>query len=231
MTSYEEVFQGVENRTCRFGILLESTVHSTIHRKYCGTILSNGNPIYTGGLAMVLPKDSMHTEVMSLATLKITDAVTVPSLEEFYSTTGSCSAELATSLPFQKLQLFFIIAFCTGFLFLTVVVIKWTLNRIGPSTDDQDEYRSRDLNRRQEGLLPLHLNGRGDPGLPCLRVHMTILRDGRMREGPIYPEDGDGRQGPPFRRDGNALEGSVHPAYVERKDSDDSSVSTTTASS
>lgn len=224
MNSYDAVFQAVNNRTCRFGILLESTVHATIYREHCGTILSSEKPIFTGGLAMVLPKDSVYTEAMSLATLNITGAATVPSLEEFYVRTGSCSPDLATSLPFQKLKLFFTIAFSTGFFFLTIVIVKWALDRRGSRTENHDQQQHRDLSRRQDHVLQLHRIGFQHSRLPHLRVHVTLPRDDllRLSRGLRHPDNDDGRPIPLFHRDGYGTQRQLHPAYVTRKDTDDS---------
>ncbi|PXF43253.1 Glutamate receptor 1 [Gracilariopsis chorda] len=145
-SSYDELFHAVDNRTCKYGLLLESTANAAINSKYCGKLLAAEKPIYSGGLAMVLPKNSNLTDVMSYATLKITNEVATPGIEQYFASIPKCSINPETTLNFRKLRLFFGIALCTGAFLLLLRIINNVWNQaIERRVEDKEQSKLRDI--------------------------------------------------------------------------------------
>eukprot|EP00178_Gracilaria_changii_P022955 TRINITY_DN686_c0_g1_i7.p1 TRINITY_DN686_c0_g1~~TRINITY_DN686_c0_g1_i7.p1 ORF type:complete len:435 (+),score=41.75 TRINITY_DN686_c0_g1_i7:356-1660(+) len=122
--SYDSLFKAVDEGQCNYAIVIESAVTAAIRERFCGRFVIVGEPIFTGGLSMLLPLGSNLTEPMSLATLSLQANQTVPSLSRFFRALPRCNAEVNTTLNFEKLRNFFFITFSfVGFIFLTMLII------------------------------------------------------------------------------------------------------------
>lgn len=128
--SDNDLLHALDVGTCAYGIVLKSTANMAINSKYCGTLLAAEQTLYSGGLTMVLPKNSNHTNVMSYATLKITNEVPTSGMEQYFASVPRCSIKNGTTLSFRKLRLFFSIAFCTAAFLLLLISINKAWRRI-----------------------------------------------------------------------------------------------------
>eukprot|EP00178_Gracilaria_changii_P005831 TRINITY_DN1994_c0_g1_i5.p1 TRINITY_DN1994_c0_g1~~TRINITY_DN1994_c0_g1_i5.p1 ORF type:complete len:420 (+),score=42.21 TRINITY_DN1994_c0_g1_i5:736-1995(+) len=113
-SSYEALFDAVAEGRCKYGVVLETAITAAIRERYCGHFVVVGQPIEGGGLSMLLPKGSNLTETMSIATLELQRNQTSSYLTRYFNNLPQCKAEVNTTLSFDKLQMFFAIAFTVG---------------------------------------------------------------------------------------------------------------------
>lgn len=119
-----------------------------INSKHCGKLLTAEQALYSGGLAMVLPRNSNITSAMSYATLKIINEVATPNMEKYFASIPSCSAKHGTALNFRKLRLFFSIAFCTGAILLMLRFITNAWRKAKEiSVDNKEESQDRGITK------------------------------------------------------------------------------------
>eukprot|EP00177_Eucheuma_denticulatum_P007507 GFKZ01013664.1.p2 GENE.GFKZ01013664.1~~GFKZ01013664.1.p2 ORF type:complete len:243 (-),score=27.10 GFKZ01013664.1:113-841(-) len=165
--SYNEMIRKVLNKECQFGIAGGSSISRASSGRYCQTLVETGLPFFANGLGMVLPKDSPYKVLMDNATLKLESDAVLPSVEDYLSKFGKCSAYNDSGLTFGKLKFFFVIAYIVcGVLLIEIVVALcmryWGKNLEQEMADDGETEGETDLRpvlakgkRKEESKLDL----------------------------------------------------------------------------
>eukprot|EP00178_Gracilaria_changii_P028186 TRINITY_DN971_c0_g1_i3.p1 TRINITY_DN971_c0_g1~~TRINITY_DN971_c0_g1_i3.p1 ORF type:complete len:416 (+),score=44.43 TRINITY_DN971_c0_g1_i3:414-1661(+) len=151
-TSYDVLFEAVKNGACKYAIGGESTIMSAIQQKYCGSLVIVGEAIRDGSLSMLLPIGSNLTEPMSVATLELSETQTEPALRKYLNTLPKCEVDVNSALTFEKLRLFFVIAFSIGVIELLAMVLipqysSTDNNRTGVLGTNEDQSKQRKPSR------------------------------------------------------------------------------------
>lgn len=121
--TYDDIGKQLAARKCSYALALGATIENLAHGHYCGKMVITGDPFYSTGLSMVLPKGSQWTEIMSDATLKLTETGSIPTIKDLIARTGLCKNDTDTVLTFDKLRIFFIMAYVVcALLFLEMVI-------------------------------------------------------------------------------------------------------------
>lgn len=128
--SFAETMAAVRNGTCKFGLILDSTLQDAIHGEHCGHLLSSEEQLYTAGLSMILPNNSNLTSAMSMATLVLRNEASTPSMQEYFQKKPQCPPIVGSVLTFQKLHYFFLCASCACLIFIIMRIVKsiWSPN-------------------------------------------------------------------------------------------------------
>ncbi|CAN8062771.1 unnamed protein product [Agarophyton chilense] len=113
VTSYDELFSLVDGAKCKFGIAMEDSIRWEMLKRPCGDLVLLGEPIWTAGLHMLLPKGSNLTTPMSLATLEFLRNTSKTGMQQDFERQG-CGDDGSVTLTFWKLGLFFALVFSIG---------------------------------------------------------------------------------------------------------------------
>lgn len=140
--SYEELFQNVADGNCQYGITMEYAIKSESWKRSCGEFVVVGEPLWTAGMAMLLPKGSALTELMSVATVQILRNRSKSTIQKWFDVNGECSLDARSTLSFKKLQFFFILAFSVGGLIFAWMVFD--PQRALRSAEGESDNPSRD---------------------------------------------------------------------------------------
>ncbi|CAN8072624.1 unnamed protein product [Agarophyton chilense] len=160
MNSHSEMFQAVQSSRCLYGIAMETVLNNANRETYCNSFVSLGEPFQTGGLSMLLPKNSNLTQPMSLGVLALLRNQTKSYLNKYLNTLPNCRADVNTNLSFTKLRLFFFLAFGFGvvifleMLFVPQQIIAKQDNKVSCVKDNQvNQTRSDSINRDRSPSL------------------------------------------------------------------------------
>lgn len=164
----------VVSGACKF-LLAGVSAGDAMTGRYCGQVLKVGKPVLWGGNAFVLPLNSSLYEELGRVTLDLREEGKLKTIDEYYAKRGECAEVDGTALDFQKLKVFFILAFSSCFVvFVSMVIFPQSEPRTVPRQqsyiDSLHKLRSRSGQKTERYSVDVHTGQgasvRANTGLP-----------------------------------------------------------------
>lgn len=112
----------VAERKCRFALVDGGTAGVAVNGRYCNLLVTTGKPFLRRGVSFILPPGSNNSAELRMTTLGLQELGRLKTMDDHFEARGTCSSSDKPELSFQRLRVFFIIAFAACIiLFLEMV--------------------------------------------------------------------------------------------------------------
>lgn len=148
--SYDEIMRRTATKQCKFSLAAASTILDASVGRYCGTLVRTGEPFFEGGTSFVLPLKSNLTAIMSNATLQMRAEGSLPSLQVYLREEYSCKMSNNPVLSFEKLKVFFLLAYGICFVIFLEMILGPRSARRRTVARDIESSSGSDSTRNEE---------------------------------------------------------------------------------
>jgi hypothetical protein len=97
VNSFEEGFKGVQSGICNYFYTLGGQILWQVKGRYCNSLMAVGKPFFYTSVGYVLPKGSILTEPLTIATIQLRQEDQLVNSTE-YSNTFTCNLDSNPSL-------------------------------------------------------------------------------------------------------------------------------------
>lgn len=131
-----------------------SNLQNAVINRHCGTLVTTGLPFNTIGMSFVLPRNSILTGPMDVATLQLRSEDAIPSIEQYVQGKVSCPLGTSSTLTFDRLSVFFYVAYGACILvFLEMVLDPQEPVTISGDVQNEEEKRNSDGDDMMDNVI------------------------------------------------------------------------------